>query len=79
MSRMKTWVILRVTIPLVFDHFARLFPPPRGLPRSVMGGPPQGLLPKLTVALHHALNKLNDVDRRRNREEVLHRLEHCGG
>ena len=36
-------------------------------------------LVKLTVALHRALNKLNDVDRRRNREEVLQRLEHCGG
>jgi hypothetical protein len=30
---------------------------------------------KLTVALHRALGKLNDFDRRRNREEVLQRLE----
>ena len=34
---------------------------------------------KLTVALHRALGKLNEADRQRNREEVLHRLEHCGG
>ena len=34
---------------------------------------------KLTVALHRALEKLNDVDRRRNREEVLQRLEQLSG
>jgi hypothetical protein len=33
------------------------------------------VLLKLTVALHRALEKLNDVDRQRNREEVLQRLE----
>ena len=32
-------------------------------------------LTKLTVALHRALGKLNDVDPRRTREEVLERLE----
>jgi len=30
---------------------------------------------KLTVAMHRALGKLDDLDRRRNREEVLQRLE----
>ena len=30
---------------------------------------------KLTVALHRALGKLDDLDRRRNHEEVLQRLE----
>ena len=34
---------------------------------------------KLTVALHRALGKLNDADRRRNREEVLQRLEQHAG
>jgi hypothetical protein len=34
---------------------------------------------KLTVALHRALGKLNDVDRRRTRDEVLLRLEQRAG
>ena len=34
---------------------------------------------KLTVALHRALGKLNDLDRRRTREEVLLRLEQRAG
>ena len=33
------------------------------------------VLLKLTLALHRALDKLSDVDRRPNREEVLERLE----
>jgi hypothetical protein len=35
------------------------------------------MLVKLTVALHRVLGKLDDVDRRRNRDEVLLRLEQC--
>jgi len=33
------------------------------------------MMTKLTVALHRALGKLSDLDRQRNREEVLQRLE----
>lgn len=36
-------------------------------------------LTKLAVALHRGLGKLNDVDRRRNREDVLQRLERAQG
>ena len=37
------------------------------------------VLLKLTAALHRALEKLNDVDRQRNREDVLQRLEQLSG